>query len=186
MIALVVGGAPCVWGDVDEAKRLCSFDAVYCVKQAGIHWPISFDIWVTLHPEHMDEFEAERHGLGLPNGYEIVAPPPEELGSHGGKGRIGRRVSYKFDGGGSASSGIYAAKVALDDGFDVVLAGVPLDDSGHFLPLTTNNYGQRRGDIWSKRPDAFITEFNRALSHLMGRVKSMSGYTMKVLGKPGK
>ncbi len=185
MIALVVGCAPCVWEDVEASFELGAYDAVYCVKQIGIHWPGSFDVWVTLHPEHMDEFEADRHTRGLPNGYEIVAPPPDELGSHGAKGRIGRRVSYKFDGGGSTSSGIYAAKVALEDGFDVVLAGVPLDDSGHFLPLTTNNYGQRRGDIWSRRPDAFITEFHRAVPYLMGRVKSMSGYTMKVLGKPG-
>jgi hypothetical protein len=64
-----------------------------------------------------------------------VAPLPGELGMHGAKGNISRRVSYRYQGmDSSASSGGYAAKVALDDGFDrVVLAGVPMD--GGFLAL---------------------------------------------------
>src|SRR5690349_9471143 len=107
---------------------LGSYDAIYCVKQIGIHYPGAFDVWVTLHPEAMDQYEMSRYKLGLPAGYQIVAPPARELGMHGEKGNIARRVSYLWhnsDGSSSASSGIYGAKVALDDGFErVVLAGI--------------------------------------------------------------
>jgi hypothetical protein len=74
--ALVVGCAANVWDDVRAAREIGEFDATYCVKMAGIHWPETFQVWVGLHPEFMDGYEAERHKLGLPNGYEIVAPPP--------------------------------------------------------------------------------------------------------------
>src|SRR5258706_2686819 len=112
--ALVVGCSAAVWNEVKAARELCEFDAVYCVKMAGIRWPAKFKTWVTLHPEFMDGYEAERHKAGLPNGYEIVAPLTTEVGMHGKKGNIHRRVSYRWPGmNRSASSGIYAAKVAL-------------------------------------------------------------------------
>lgn len=69
---LIVGCATDVWGDVEEAKKLIEFDAIYCVKQIGIVWPDKFDVWATLHPEYMDGYEAERKKFGLPGGYEIV------------------------------------------------------------------------------------------------------------------
>jgi hypothetical protein len=124
----------------------------------------------------MDAYEVERHAKGLPNGYEIVSPPASEVGMHGGKGRIARRVSYRWPGmTSSASSGIYAAKVALDDGFErVVLAGIPmLPDANHFS----------RGKTWTQR-DCFLPGLEKATPFLIGRVKSMSGYTMQVLGEP--
>ncbi len=193
MIALVVGCAACVWDDVKAAQSLCTFDAVYCVKLAGVHWPTQFNVWVGLHPEYMDDYEAQRAALGLPNGYEIVAHA-ESLseGMHGKKGNIGRRVSYRWccHGGdqnstrckacpkkltSSASSGIFAAKVALEDGHDrVILAGIPMDrEAGHFT----------RGKEWAQR-DSFTLGFEIAVPHLLDRVKSMSGYTRKILGAP--
>lgn len=173
--ALIVGCASCVWDDVCAARTICTFDAVYCVKLAGVCWPGTFQTWPSLHPEFMDDYEAQRRARGLPNGYEIVAPPPEEVGMHGKKGNITRRVSYRWPGmNSSASSGIYAAKVALDDGFDrVVLAGIPMDKTDHFS----------RGKPWAQR-DSFIPGFEKAMPFLKDRVRSMSGMTMERLGAP--
>lgn len=174
--ALVVGCAATVWNEVKAARELCEFDAVYCVKMAGIHWPAKFKTWVTLHPEFMDGYEAERHKAGLPNGHEIVAPLTTEVGMHGKKGNIHRRVSYRWPGmNSSASSGIYAAKVALDDGYDrVVLAGIPMTkEAGHFM----------RGKAWLQR-DCFTPGLNKAVPFMRGKVKSMSGHTMELLGSP--
>lgn len=174
--ALVVGCSANVWDEVAAAQSLCTFDAVYCVKLAGVHWPSRFQVWATLHPEYMDDYEGQRHALGLPNGYEIVAHAEcKTMGMHGKKGRISRYVSYRWPGmTSSASSGIFAAKVALDDGYKrVVLAGIPLDNSDHFS----------RGKPWLQR-DSFIRGFEKATPHLIGRVKSMSGHTMEVLGAP--
>lgn len=186
--ALVIGCAACVWEDLKAAKALGSYDKIYCVKQIGIHYPEKFDVWVTLHPEAMDDYELKRSFIGLPNGYEIVAPPPGELGSHGKKGNIARRVSYLWPGAAtnaSASSGIYGAKVAMEDGCDrIVLAGIPMTaEGGHFAPDTKNVLGQVRGKVWETQ-SAFVSGFNESIPRLLGKVKSMSGYTKKVLGEP--
>jgi hypothetical protein len=174
--ALVVGCSANVWEEVLAAQSMVFFDAVYCVKMAGVHWPGAFKVWATLHPEWMDDYEAQRRGLGLPNGYEIVAPLPGEVGVHSNKGNIARRVSYRWNGmNASASSGIYAAKVALDDGYErVVLAGVPMQgDAGHFT----------RGRPWLQ-VDSFLPGLELATPHLKDKVRSMSGRTMEILGLP--
>lgn len=176
MKALVVGCADCVWDDVAAAELLGAFDRIYCVKLAGVAWPGRFDVWATLHPEYMDEYEAKRAEKNLPNGYEVVAPLAGEVGEHGGKGRISRRVTYRYPGmTGSASSGIYGAKVALHDGCSrVVLAGVPLTRTPHFARGPSN---------WAQL-GSFLPGFEISVSHMLGKVKSMSGMTMERLGRP--
>jgi hypothetical protein len=191
--ALVVGCARGVWDEVNRAQDLCDFHAVYCIKQMGVHWPGTFQVWATLHPESMCgendykiNFIAEREAKGLPNGYEIVAPLKEELGTHGEQGRVTRRVSYRYKGmTGSAGSGLYGAKVALDDGFDrIVLAGIPMDKAaGHFLMGSKNSHGQIRGQYWLGR-DEFTDGYLKMIPHMRGKVKSMSGDTMRILGQP--
>lgn len=184
LIALVVGCAACIWEDVKAAQSLCDFDAVYCVKQAGVHWPWQFKCWPTLHPEFMDAFENERRALGHPGGYEIVAPLVNET-RHGTIGNIARRISYRWPGmSSSAFSGIFGAKVALDDGYNVILAGIPMDANvGHFLPGTRDSHGLIRGDTWPYR-DECMPGFNKAVPFMVGRVKSMSGHTRSILGAP--
>lgn len=182
-IALVVGSADCMWEDVEAARKLFTPDAVYCVKRAGIHWPEAFQVWVGLHPEYMDAYEAERAKLGYPNGYEIVAPLSGEVGMHGHKGNVARRVSYRWPGtkpgeGSSASSGIYGAKIALDDGYRVVLAGIPMTATPHFVKHDRHGTGN-----WTQL-ESFLPGFERSLPHLMGRCKSMSGLTRQKLGAP--
>lgn len=173
---LIVGCAANIWADVAAAREIGDYDATYCVKMAAVYWPGKFDVFVTLHPEFVDQYEADRKKLGYPNGYEIVAPLTTEVGMHGKKGNIHRRVSYRWPGmNSSASSGIYAAKVALDDGFDrVVLAGIPMTkEAGHFT----------RGKAWLQR-DCFTPGFNKAVPFMRGKVTSMSGHTMELLGSP--
>ncbi len=124
----------------------------------------------------MDGYEKQRAEQGFHGDYEIIAPPPGEVGEHGKKGNISRRVSYRYPGmNASASSGGYAAKIALDDGYDkVVLAGVPMrQEDSHFT----------RGKPWLQR-DSFMNGFLLSIPHFKGRVKSMSGWTMEQLGEP--
>jgi hypothetical protein len=174
--ALVIGCAECVWRDVDAAQALCTFDAVYCVKMAGIHWNGGPFVWVGLHPEWADLYAKERQALGLHMDFETVAPPDSELGTAGKGKKIDRRVSYQYPGmDSSASSGGYGAKVALDDGFKrVVLAGIPMDvDANHFA----------RGKPWLQR-DAFTIGFTDSVPFFAGRVRSMSGWSKELLGAP--
>ena len=179
--------------DVEAAQALCDFDAVYCVKQAGIHWPHKFDVWAGLHPEYMRgenphgvNYTAERKALGYPDGYEIVVPLDGEVGSHAGKCKGARRVSYRWPGmNASASSGIFTAKVAMDDGYErVIFAGCPMTpEGGHFLPNTRNVNREVRGKVWTQR-DSFSPGLKIAVPFMRGKVRSMSGYTKELLGYP--
>ncbi len=179
MIALVVGSAACIWDDVKAAQELCEFDAVCCVKRAGIAWPEKFDVWATLHPEFMDDYEARRKAAGLPAGYEIVAPPPNEVGMHGKKGNIARREPYCWPGmNASPGSGIYGIKVMLSLGYRVVAAGIPMNNEPHFLKHETWGEGNWNG------LDAFERGFKESIPHMMGNVRSMSGRTREILGFP--
>lgn len=177
-LALVVGSAACWLDDAGAAKELAKFDAVCCIKRAGIHWPGTFDVWATLHPEFHAAFAKRRAELGLPGGYEVVAPPDRELGTKGkAKPEVTRTVSYRWPGmNASAGSGIYGAKVMLDAGYRVVLAGVPMNDDPHFL--THEKWKDGRWD----GVNSFMPGLRAATPHLMGRVKSMSGYTKEILG----
>lgn len=176
-LALVIGGAECAGDDLKKALALFTPDKIYAANDIGAHVE-RLDVWCSLHPEFMDKWEEERKKRGLPNGYEIVAPLSTEVGMHGAKGRITRRISYRWPGmTSSASSGIYAAKVALNDGFDrVVLAGIPMQqEANHFA----------RGKAWLQR-DCFLPGFEKATPFMLGRVKSMSGLTRDILGNPTK
>lgn len=184
-VALVVGGAGRVAEDLRVTNSLFHPDRVYAVNDIGAHLE-TLDTWCTLHPEFMDGWEEERRLRGLLRCLDVVAPPPSEVGMHGEKGRIARRVTYKWpDMRSSASSGIYGAKVALDDGFDrVVLAGVPLTkEDGHFLPGAKTGYNVTRGKVWDQQR-AFVAGYREALPRMIGRVRSVSGYTMETLGFP--
>jgi len=172
--ALVIGCAAEVWQEVEAAQALATFDAIYAVKMAGIHWEGYFH-WITLHPEFMDRYKAERRTLGLPDTYEVVAPQAHEVGAHAHH-PADRRVTYRWPNmSSSGSSGLFAAKVALEDGHDrVVLAGVPMQrEASHF----------QRARPWVD-VDGFMPAWNVAKSHLLGKVKSMSGWTQNLLGAP--
>lgn len=175
MLALAVGCSDSVWDDVEAAQRLATFDAYYVCKAAGIFWDQGFFHWITLHPEYMDNYRAQRRERGLPDCYEIIAPPINEVGTHW-QHPADRRVSYRWPGmSSSGSSGLYAAKVALDDGCDgVVLAGIPMIREGnHFT----------RGKPWVQR-DCFMDGWAQALPVIKGKVRSISGWTAETLGVP--
>lgn len=174
--ALVIGCSANVWAEVEAAQALAKFDAVYCAKMSGVHWKGGRFIWCGLHPEWQAGYSAERGALGLHMDFETVSPPDSELGTAGKSRVIDRRVSYRWPGmDASASSGGYAAKVALEDGFDrVVLAGVPMDVSAsHFT----------RGKPWLHR-DSFTIGFQKSVPFFAGRVRSMSGWSQELLGAP--
>src|ERR1700756_2683482 len=86
--ALVIGCSADFWKEVEAAQALCAFDAVYCVKLAGVHWQGGPFVWATLHPEFMDDYEKQRRDLGLHSDYEIVAPLPGEVALDDGFDRV--------------------------------------------------------------------------------------------------
>src|SRR5512138_3919587 len=67
-IALVLGGAACVYGDIDEALTLGEFAGVVACNDIAAHWPGDLDAMVTLHPEKLLGWikDRERNGYSAP------------------------------------------------------------------------------------------------------------------------
>lgn len=173
--AVVLGGAACVWDDLARAQELCAFDAVIAVNDAGAVYAGELEIWATLHPEKMAGWADARQVNGL--------PPARIIAAHDGNTQEGRRnrypvdlvVDYRWPGViGSGSSVLFAVKVALGQGFErVVVCGAPMNSDPHFFD----------GQPW-KEADGFYKDWQDALPHIRGNVRSMSGRTMELLGLP--
>jgi hypothetical protein len=164
-IAAVLGGAK---GNLDELAALrthADVVAVYAVNDAAAEYPGDLAAFVTLHFEKLPMWLAKRRAAGLPK--------PREIVSHEQQPHVTRVVDYRWPGmNASGSSGLFAAKVAIEAGFDdVVLCGVPMDaERAHYF----------NGSPWHE-VNGFFEAWEIALPHLRGRVRSMSGWTAKLL-----
>ena len=84
---------------------------------------------------------------------------------------------------GLGTSPLSACYVGLELGYDqILLAGVPLDDSGHYFDpedIHTNRFHQ---DFYKQ--EAELKWWKAAMNDFEERVKSLSGNTRKLLGGP--
>lgn len=166
--AVVLGGASCLWDDVEALRALMDVDAALIVacNDAGAHWPGRLDHWVTLHPEQLEARKAKRAELGYPEGFMTWT----RLYPYGLKERE-RMADHAIDtwGGGS---GLHATKVALIHAERPVLCGIPMTKTPHF---------NRNGKPWN--PDPYWAPWPNNLERLRN-VRSMSGRTRDLLGAP--
>ena len=171
--ALVLGGAECVWDDVDALEALmggpwpgavfvCN-DMAYKQGHNGRRWEAPVHHWCTLHAEKLQAWKGMRKQAGL-------RPIPETWSSV-------RRTVVKnhFKGFTRGSSGLYTASVALLACHHprVVACGLPMDASMNTFSgkdwTSCNRY--RRG--WQAEH-----------AKLKGRVRSFSGWTARTFGVP--
>lgn len=172
---LVIGSARNWQDDVNKACQLIEFEHFVVAKGAGCVWPGPIDAWVTLHNEQIEGHVKKRKEAGYPPAQKIYSwekPPRIPCITH--------RTEFRFPGQSiSASSGIFAAKVALiDEGFDrVILCGIPLDPEQGRI-----DYADPSKKWVHAR--AFFKGFMQALPSMKEKVRSMSGETQKYLGAP--
>jgi hypothetical protein len=167
MIALVLGGASCVWDDAFEAIEKFNPGLFVACNDIGTRWSGPLDAWVTLHPEKMAKWRSERAAQGFSEAFEHVAAEDGHAG-------IDRVADYRWPGmTASGSSGLFAVKIALEKADKVILAGVPMTPTAHFF---------------DDAPWAHVRSFNEAWKtmqpFLKGKVASMSGWTRELLGGP--
>jgi hypothetical protein len=174
MRALVCGTASCLPDDL-AALEGYSFDRVYGVNAAPFLLP-HVDVWVSGHAEFMPGWQArylEDHDA-LP---EIVSSRTR-LHLVDGPCRIDRFEETLWDRqpGHRRDSGFFGVKVALQDGASrVVVAGIPLDDSWNLsgiMPVGERYNRYRLAWLWA------------SMKRFEGRVRGMSGYPGRMLGKP--
>jgi len=136
--ALVLGGADCLWEDVEALESLLGRPwpgIVIAANDAGYVWPRFLDHWVSMHVEKFtgvaqppDFIPWERRRAENPD------IPPEYRGGYLKWGRraprLVDRIVEEWDGG---SSGMLCLPVARELGCSgAVLCGMPMTPTQHF------------------------------------------------------
>ena len=174
--ALVLGGAGCVWDDLEAALDLGEFQGVVACNDAGAAYPGEIDAFVSLHAEKAPLWMERRVRAGHPWPKAVLGH--EGVTVRGGlpaciTGTTPFRLPGQQD---TGSSGLFALKVALIDlGFDrAVLCGVPMTiDQGHFFDPAA----------W-RAAVSYRRGWEQALPAIKHRARSMSGWTLERLGAP--
>lgn len=176
MKALILGGAKCVWDDLERAGEFGPYDATFAINDVLAHYKGPVDYAASLHPEHFEKWISERNAKGYPRPHKFVS---HSTRAHNGSGEpfpIDLIIDYLWRGASSSgSTGLYAVKAALTLGFThIVLCGVPMDATqAHFHDRTA----------WTPAND-FWPAWTEALPHYAERTRSMSGRTKDLLGEP--
>lgn len=167
-IAVVLGGAAGAWDELARASQIQPVRHIFAVNDAAMHYPGHIDAFVTLHPEKLSGWLGARRTASLPEPASVIGHAPHEL--------VTEVVDYQWPGQpGSGSSGLFAAKIALErTALPVVLCGVPMQaDRAHFF----------NDQPWDEVKQ-FIASWEWAASRgLLDRVRSMSGWTAELLGR---
>lgn len=166
MIAAVLGGASGVWSELRSLEEILGRkpDLVVATNDAGAVYPGHLDGWATLHHEQFTAWRVRRAGNQDYRAF-CIQPHLQSVDAE--------IVREKW----SASSGLYAAQIALDvfGASGVVLCGVPLSpEAGHFFDRAT---------AWDDA-HVFRRGFEAALPVIRDHIRSMSGWTRELLGAP--
>lgn len=166
MIAFVLGSAACVAADLEAAIALVRPDTLVAVNGAAPLWRGPLPHFATMHPEKASLWLTERAGRGL--------PPPEAIWCPPGIGRL-HGLPWRFARAWGGSSGLFGVSVALGElgAHRVILCGVPLDAQPHVGERAPWTDALRYRYAWRARK-----------RELVGKVKSMSGWTRELLGAP--
>lgn len=180
--AVVLGSARCIWDDcarIDFTKV-----DVIAINNMIMHHKGRVHHGVSLHPEEpplwrqlrwtnqCEESHVITHSHRLPENNDNL--PPQEF-----KTRHGLDYIWVIEGGRGGSSGLFAAMVGLALGYDkIILAGVPIDGTGHFFDPPGKKVTQFLGQNIKWEWD------NANAQYFKGRVTSLSGRTKEWLGEP--
>lgn len=169
---LIVAGGRCVWDDISQLN-VNNYD-VMCVNDIIMHFPYRINhaysndhIWLpkwiaARRPRYVKDFHENivTHTCGIGSGSMSIWPWP-----------------------GHGTSSLNACYTGLALGYDeIVLAGAPLDDSGHYFdpPDVRTNFIR---EVPARGEDINIPRYwQGAVATFAGRVKSLSGRTKNLLG----
>lgn len=170
-LAIVLGGAECLWDDAGKTADLirpATWDDVTVVacNDAGYLWPHRLDHWVTLHHRELWAREARREQRGHPGGY-VTWTNPQPAG-------VEHPCDRELGGWGDGSSGLLALGVALQVSEHAILCGIPISKIGHV---------DRDEGAWEAAIH-YQDTWTSKLPEIRERVRSWSGWTAKVLDEP--
>lgn len=166
-VALILGGARCLWEDFAKALELTEGREriIVATNFAGRFYKGDIDAWVTLHPEQFAPWRDERSMTGLNTDYRAFA--------HANRRNPSGAEVWPLAW--SGSSGLFGAQVAVEalEAAGAILCGVPMEvDGGHFA---------EPGDwpLVEKYKPAFRDAHEAGFP-----IRSMSGWTRELFGEP--
>lgn len=163
--AVVLGGAEGVWHDLEEIGQLADLDLVIAVNSAIAAYSGHIDHACSFHADLLPWWRDKRRAAGRND-------PGKYWTSVGQRPILGAAMGFVPAWGGS--SGLIAAQVGMLVADQVILCGVPLDPSGeHFDKAGVWDEALKHRHAWMNHAD-----------ELRGKVRSMSGWTSWLLGKP--
>lgn len=170
--ALVLGGGPNVWKEAEDAFNSYNIDFIIAINTSIKDFPGRLDMAITLHPSKLKTWLTERNNNGFPAPLMTVA--------HKTYDGVTNPIEYKWpEMKYSGSSGLFAVKAAFEllNASRVILAGVPMSCEPHYYKSKEQPWNDSR---------AFLPAWKQSLPRLLGKVKSYSGVTAELLGKPTK
>jgi len=172
-VALIVGCAPCWEDDLNQFKTICSEFDVFAI---GLDCPYKEEIkyFVTYHIEDIEAYKRKKTG-----DYKIISHTNDFIKYSRERRKKPKWANTNVDivyphQAPSGSSSLLGTKAALFKlGYNkVVLIGCPMDTGS--IENKAKSYSVfRKGWLYFK-------------SDLVGKVKSMSGWTKELLGEPTK
>ena len=139
---------------------------IMAVSQIGCFLP-KMRHWYTAHHEQWPVWKQMRTG-------DRVYCPLDSIMFHANAEYPGA-VRWSIEGAWACVSGMQAAVIGCELGYSqVILAGIPSDNTGHFYPCHDFEAGN----------GMFHNHWDRLAHFFAGRVKSLSGKTREMFGEP--
>lgn len=177
---IITGSADCLWTDYLAAKQVTEDEDLMCINLSVIcFWHRHVEHLITLHHEAMPHFYAAAQ---VERAYKESRPRRnKKIITHSNRGEKGEKIDVCWDvSNPGGTSGLFAATVALRLGYEkIILCGIPMDNRRRFYDSPNKEFkysGISQQDPWQY---AAVYTFG-------GKVKSMSGNTLQLLGKPTK
>lgn len=172
--ALLLGGAKSLWDDLAQLEELVGGTwphTVFAINDSGWAYPHRIHYWVSLHQEKMPGWMERRRESGFPmDGIEVWGGSWVTKQDDSKLSWVDHILPVRLVG----SSGFHAVEIALHLGHTrVVIAGMPMDFGPHF----------DRPGPWDSamfhRP-----AWEQSAEHWQNLVRSLSGWTAELLGRP--
>ena len=166
LTALCLGGAATLEADKHSALSLFDPDIIIACNHAGRDEAGRVDHWVTMHPELFPAWTAARAAAGRPAPGRLWRPRHRKCALDAG-------VLESWGG----SSGLLCVQVGLElECTHIVLAGIPMHQNAcHYDDKRKWREARQYWPGWERhRPD------------MIDRVRSVSGWTLQLLGPPTK
>jgi hypothetical protein len=184
-LALVLGTARCVWEDLQKLSHFTRSQAeIIGINGMILFWPGRIHHGISMHPGELDLWRRLRHRYEGRDQAEFLTHTCKNENSlqPGASGKIslaGFDWCWDIVGAIGGTSGLFAVMVGLALGYEkIILAGVPMDGSGHLYDPPGTESTQFTQD-WLE------TEWKKISAvYFNDRVRSLSGRTRDWLGAP--